>query len=95
LVLPFKKQKAFWKNRLRVTFPNPYGMSGGAVFQFHEKSPRVQCLVGTMTEWRRRVIVATRVETFTSKFHIERMDGGSIQGSPGKSGDSRFQDAAK
>jgi hypothetical protein len=95
LVLLFKKQKVYGKNRLRVTFPNPYGMSGGAVFQFHEKSPRVQSLVGIMTEWQGRAIVATRVEAFTSKFHIERIDGGSIQGSPGKGGDARFQDAAK
>jgi hypothetical protein len=82
LVLLFKKEKVYGKERARVTFPDPFGMSGGAVFQFHEKSPRVQSLVGIMTEWKGRTIIATRIETFTSKFHIERIDSGSNPSGP-------------
>ena len=77
LVVLFKRQKVYGKNRARVTFPNPYGMSGGAALQFHEKSPRTQSLVGIMTDWRGGVIVATRIESITQKFRVAKVDGSS------------------
>jgi len=75
LVVLFKKEKASGKNRTRVTFPDPYGMSGGAVLQFHEKAPQKQSLVGIMTDWRNGAIVATRIESITQKFRVTRVDG--------------------
>ena len=68
LVVLFKKWKGFGKNRVRVTFPDPYGMSGGAVLQFHEKARRTQSLVGIMTDWRGGAIIASRIENITKRF---------------------------
>jgi hypothetical protein len=74
LVVLFKRQKVYGQDQSRVTFPDPHGMSGGPVVQFHEKSPRVQSLVGILTEWHGDSIVATRIETITRHFRVVRID---------------------
>ena len=52
-------------------------MSGGAVLQFHEKSPRMQSLVGILTDWQGEAIVATRTEAITKHFRAVRIEHGS------------------
>jgi hypothetical protein len=73
----FKKENVFKRDLKKITFPNPNGMSGGPVFQFHESNARAQHLVGVMTRWdanRKKAIIATRIETITNKFHVVRVD---------------------
>jgi hypothetical protein len=77
LVVVFKRQKVYGKGQARITFPDPHGMSGGAVLQFHEKSPRVQSLVGILTDWQGETIVATRIEAITKHFRAVKIESGS------------------
>lgn len=75
-VVEFRKENVYERDLHKTTFPDPNGMSGGAVLQFHESNARVQRLVGIMTRWdaREQAIVATRIETITQKFSIVRID---------------------
>ena len=45
------------------------------MFQFHEKTPRTQSLVGIMTDWKNGAIVAARIETITGRFRAKKTDG--------------------
>ena len=77
LVVLFKKEKVFDKGRKLVTFPDPYGMSGGAVFQFQDHAPTAQSLVGILIRWdlnRKIAMVARRIEAFTNNFRVTRID---------------------
>jgi hypothetical protein len=76
IALQFWKKNVYGKGMKKVTFPDPNGMSGGAVFQFNESRPQVQSLVGIMTDWiaqSAKVIVATRIETIINSFRILEM----------------------
>jgi hypothetical protein len=75
-VVEFRKKKVFERDLHQTTFPNPNGMSGGPVLQFHEKSARIQKLVGIMNRWdlnRKKAIVATRIETITKRFSVVKV----------------------
>lgn len=76
LIVTFKKQVVFAENMRKMTFPNPNGMSGGAVFQFHERAPTQLSLVGVMNEWdtqKKTAIIATRIEKYTGMFIIRKL----------------------
>ncbi len=76
-VVLFKKKNVYKENLEKMTFPNPNGMSGGGVFQFNEKNPNKQYLVGIMTDWdieQYKAIIATRIESVTDLFKIWRID---------------------
>jgi len=69
----FHKKNVFGESRKAMTFPDPNGMSGGPIFEFHEKRPLEQKLVGIMTEWRStsyKLIVGTKVKTIMKGFSI-------------------------
>ena len=77
MVLEFKKKNVFAEKRKMMTFPKPYGMSGGAVFQFHEEEPEKLFLVGIMNAWdpnRKNAIIATKIEKYTEMFKIRKID---------------------
>jgi len=69
----FKKEKAYDENQSYTNFPDPDGMSGGAVFQFNENIPQLVSLVGIMTRWRKNVIIATRFETVRGLFSLKKI----------------------
>ena len=76
LVVVFRKKNVYERDRKKSTFPNPNGMSGGAVFQFHESDAKTQSLVGLMTRWdvtRKRAIIAERIESVTGNFRVLRI----------------------
>jgi len=76
-IISFKKKNVFGENRNKLTFPNPNGMSGGGVFQFHEQNPKKLSLVGIMTRWdvnKKNAIIATRIESITRLFNIMKID---------------------
>ena len=59
-----------------TNFPNPNGMSGGAVLQFNENIPEQVTLVGIMTRWdvnRKNAIIATRFETIKKEFTLKKI----------------------
>jgi hypothetical protein len=75
LIVTFQKKKVFSRKEFKMTFPNPNGMSGGAVFQFHENTPTQLSLVGIMNEWDTQskiAIVATRIEKYDEMLVIEK-----------------------
>lgn len=76
MILEFKKEGVSSENHVKLTFPNPNGMSGGAVFQFHEETPDRLFLIGIMSEWdtrKKNAIIATRIEKYTEMFTVERL----------------------
>ncbi|WP_319560318.1 hypothetical protein [Marispirochaeta sp.] len=73
LIVSFKKEKVYNEEHNLITFPNPNGMSGGAVFQFNENNHNQMYLVGVMTDWdvnRKNAIIATRIECIDEFFRI-------------------------
>jgi len=77
LIVLFKKEKVYDRNLKHINFPNPNGMSGGAVFQINEKFPQIVTLVGIMTRWdpnRKNAIVATRFETIKNLFTLRKVE---------------------
>jgi hypothetical protein len=55
----------------RRHFPNPNGMSGGAVVQINETNPNDIRIIGIMNEWnipRKNIVIATRIERYFDLF---------------------------
>lgn len=76
-IVLFKKKNVYGEKHNKFMFPNPNGMSGGGVFQFHEKNPNIQFLVGIMTRWdvnKKNVIIATRIESITKLFDVVKIN---------------------
>jgi hypothetical protein len=76
LVVLFKKEKVYDESHSYTNFPNPNGMSGGAVFQFNENIPELISLVGMMTRWdsdRKNAIIATRFEAVKGLFTFKKI----------------------
>ena len=77
LLVEFKKENVLDDKGRRLTFPDPNGMSGGAVFQFYEDQPDNMNLVGIMNEWdinKKDVVIATRIEKYLELFDFKRIN---------------------
>ena len=75
LVVFFQKENVYDEELRPTNFPNPNGMSGGAVLQFNENIPQEVSLVGIMTRWdisRKNAIIATKFETIKKQFTLRR-----------------------
>jgi hypothetical protein len=76
IVLLFRKEKVYDENHKYINFPDPIGMSGGAVFQFNENIPQDISLVGMMTRWdtnRKIAIVAVKIDAIKSLFSLQKL----------------------
>jgi hypothetical protein len=76
LIVLFQKENVYDETLMTTNFPNPNGMSGGAVLQFNENIPQEVILVGIMTRWdinRKNAIIATRFETITKEVTLKRI----------------------
>jgi hypothetical protein len=75
-VVLFKKEKGYDANRAHTNFPDPYGMSGGGIFQFNENIPQVVSLVGIMSWWdtnRKNAIIGIRLEAIKSLLNLKKL----------------------
>jgi hypothetical protein len=76
MALLFKKEKVYDENHKYINFPDPIGMSGGAVFQFNENIPQDISLVGMMTRWdthRKSAIVAVKIDAIKCLFSLQKL----------------------
>jgi hypothetical protein len=76
MVFLFRKEKVFDEKRELMNFPDPNGMSGGAVFQFNENVPQLITLVGIMTKWdtsRKNAIIATKCDAIKTHFTLQKI----------------------
>ena len=72
-VVHFMKEKVHDENQRHTNFPDPNGMSGGAVLQFNENIPQLVSLVGIMTRWdinRKNAIIGAKIELIKNLFSL-------------------------
>jgi hypothetical protein len=75
-IVEFKKERVYNESGQMMTFPDPNGMSGGGVFQYHESFPGRATLVGVMTRWdteRKKAIVFTKIEQIRKIFSLKEV----------------------
>jgi len=76
VVVKFQKENVFKENMKKHQFYDPYGMSGGAIFQFSEMDVTNVKLVGIITDWdknKKNVIIGTRIEKILESFTVYKI----------------------